>query len=140
MTGTPSTSVMIRNWADAEEEAQGGGAPRAVRDQDQDTPAVETGPVQGLCGQAADLRLREKTVRIALADEHDFSPVYTPLKAENPPSMGTTTPVTNAEAGDRSQNTVPSRSAGWPNRPMGVCSRMARPRGVRPPVRSSKSR
>jgi len=45
----------------------------------------------------------------------------TPLNAEKPPSMGITTPVTNADAGDSSQSTAPVRSSGWPNRPMGVC-------------------
>src|SRR6266704_2138192 len=46
--------------------------------------------------------------------------LYTPLKAENPPSMGTTTPVTKAEAGLTSQSSVPNRSSGRPRRPDGV--------------------
>ena len=53
--------------------------------------------------------------------------------AENPPSIGTTIPVTNAEAGDRSQSTAPNRSSGWPKRAMGVWSMIDLPRAVRFP-------
>ena len=40
-------------------------------------------------------------------------PLQTPLYAENPPSMGTTTPVTNSEAGESSHITAPMRSRGF---------------------------
>lgn len=48
------------------------------------------------------------------------SPPHTPLKAEKPPSTGTTTPVTNAEAGESSHIIVPSKSSAVPKRPIGV--------------------
>ena len=46
--------------------------------------------------------------------------LYTPLNAENPPSTATTVPVTNSDAGERSHNTTPWRSSGFPKRLMGV--------------------
>src|SRR5947209_3951994 len=45
---------------------------------------------------------------------------HTPPNAEKPPSTGTTIPVTNAEAGERSHRTVPSKSSGSPKRFIGV--------------------
>jgi len=46
----------------------------------------------------------------------------------------------DAATGDSSQTTVPIKSLGLPNRPIGVCSMIVRPRGVRSPVGSSVSR
>ena len=46
--------------------------------------------------------------------------VYTPANALNPPSTGTTMPVTNLLASVSSHRTVPSRSSGFPKRPIGV--------------------
>src|SRR5664280_421828 len=60
--------------------------------------------------------------------------VYTPLKAEKPPSTGITTPVTNSEAGESSQRTQPNRSLVSPRRPIGVCPMIVLPRGVQSPV------
>jgi len=72
---------------------------------------------------------------------HFTGDLYTPLNALNPPSTGTTIPVTKEEAsGERSQMIVPIKSLGLPNRPMGVCSMIVRPRGVRFPVFSSVKR
>jgi hypothetical protein len=45
---------------------------------------------------------------------------YTPLNAEKPPSTGTTIPVTNADAGLTSHNSVPTKSSGAPKRAIGV--------------------
>ena len=45
---------------------------------------------------------------------------YTPPNAEKPPSTGTTTPVTKADAGDNNHSTVPIKSCGSPKRPIGV--------------------
>jgi hypothetical protein len=45
---------------------------------------------------------------------------YTPLNAEKPPSMGSTMPETNADAGVSSHKTAPSKSSGSPKRPAGV--------------------
>src|ERR1019366_10197246 len=58
----------------------------------------------------------------------------TPENAEKPPSTGTTIPVTKADAGDRSHSTAPSRSSGWPNRPIGVWPIIDVPRAVSSPV------
>src|SRR5512140_3144119 len=49
-----------------------------------------------------------------LVDDNGWLTAHTPEYAENPPSMGTTTPVTNAEAGERSQRNAPTRSSGSP--------------------------
>jgi hypothetical protein len=46
---------------------------------------------------------------------------YTPENAANPPSTGTTIPVTKAEAGETSHINAPSKSSGTPKRPIGVC-------------------
>lgn len=45
---------------------------------------------------------------------------HTPLNAENPPSIGITTPVTKEAAGEMSHNVAPSRSSGVPKRFIGV--------------------
>src|SRR5258706_2806433 len=45
---------------------------------------------------------------------------YTPLKAENPPSTGITTPVTKAAAGEINHIVAPIRSSGVPKRFIGV--------------------
>jgi hypothetical protein len=48
--------------------------------------------------------------------------------------MGTTTPVTNAEAEVTSQSTVPNRSSGVPKRFIGVWAMIEVPRGVSSPL------
>ena len=48
----------------------------------------------------------------------------TPLNAEKPPSIGTTIPVTNADAGETNHKTAPSKSSGVPKRFIGVCWRI----------------
>ena len=64
----------------------------------------------------------------------------TPEYAANPPSTGTTTPLTKPEAlSERSQSRVPSRSSGTPNLPMGVWEIILSLLGVRLPS-SLKSR
>ena len=69
-----------------------------------------------------------------------FFPFQTPLKAEKPPSMGTTMPVTNEEAGEISQTMVLIKSCGSPKRPAGVCAKICFPRSVSSPVFSSISK
>ena len=49
-----------------------------------------------------------------------FRASYTPLNALKPPSTGTTTPVTNSDAGDSSQMAVPANSSGSPKRRVGA--------------------
>src|SRR5215203_1507478 len=63
--------------------------------------------------------------------------LYTPLKAEKPPSTGTTIPLTKAEAGLQSQIRVPPNSSGFPKRPAGVCSMIVCPLFDRLPSSSS---
>src|SRR5215211_7250068 len=80
------------------------------------------------------------TVSVPVRDSVIKSVSYTPLNAENPPSMGITVPVTNAEAGETSQNTAPNKSSGFPKRFIGVCAKIDWPREVKLPSSFNSSR
>ena len=67
----------------------------------------------------------DRAVDVQVAPEPARRHAYTPEKTENPPSMGTTAPVTKRLASLSSQSSAPSSSSGSPKRPMGVLSMIA---------------
>src|SRR5713226_8210467 len=96
--------------------------PSVVRYEHDDPAFVDTHIAE--CGyeDIAHLFLGEAAVQLGAPFHH------TPLNALNPPSTGSTIPVTKRALGLQSQMRAPMSSSASPNRPRGVCAMTARPR------------